>query len=1119
MIKFSGLNFTDPLNRIRAGALAVAQNIRSYLSGTLGLRNQLSTALFTLSAIPRSICRLNDTTPAGPGSGYTIISVDANGNVYAGATLVASGLSGNPVSIVPFRPNASVQPWAYIADIAAEGAVTLHTKFAISGNVTTFQCNGQIKVRSDGLAYKTGIKEPQVPPIVGTSTYTVTGTGTLPATAMPWTNRAGSNPNWNFGGTETAATTNPFVILTPVPGSTVTITITGTATVNGATHAPGDSAPTTADYPGNFLLSGGSAVVVVGAFTDSFGNVIGETASPTSGYIYNVGASATLTVPPNAQQLHLGIDSHGGTFAANSGSYAVSYSVSTSSIASNLALLGNATAYYWGDSPHSGGVASYLWKNPNDSGSATARSIGTASGSASNNSLIFDSTPEDGTVPVQWSTLDSTGAVTGSIPLFTPALETAGYQDFNCCITGSFFVPAAGNYTFTFQNKDQIMFGMGSGATNSAGAATGPLGQTISVVSALPLLYVSVPNGSGGAVTHSITVNCPNSGAYEYEIDWDYWEHTGRSLIVTASPTPGAGAATIPPLQSGVRTQVSYAVKYRSSLTGAQSNPSPASLVQVTPVIANTVQAPYSPDPQVDKVDYYRQDSGLANYTYIGTGPNDGLGGTIGGIVYNTAIIDELSDTGAAANQEMQYDDFEPVPSIDLPKSGVVNVSQGEITWVSGDQFNVRWLSGTIIEIGSPTQLAYSLYSRPTSATTMYIPSVPDGTNLVYNIAEPILANEPLPSMGGPTDNINFAYQCKDPYRPGTLYWCKGSNLDSWPDTNQQDVTDPSESLVNVVMSAGRGVLQSIKRAWVIMPNFYNAQATITGTDGSTWTLQDTGITRGLYMPWCLAVVGGGNILFRVNDGIHYSQRGLQSQSITDQDLYPIFPHESSDSTPSIPVPVVRNGITIYPPNDSNSQTQQINSVGQWGYWDYLGTDGNYHTLVFDFEAMGWMWDSYSTSATTRAGNIGESIQGVLVGCADSTVRQMISSGSTEAATGVIVTPAIGSEGFAHIGPGTTVEYSSNAAIILSFLAVDVNNGSYGPQPITLPSTGGAITKFKFNPTANKWKLLQFIFTFTDPTFQLYMEGFSVMLKPWGSTDSYTPVCSFSEHSGQGGQP
>jgi hypothetical protein len=328
----------------------------------------------------------------------------------------------------------------------------------------------------------------------------------------------------------------------------------------------------------------------------------------------------------------------------------------------------------------------------------------------------------------------------------------------------------------------------------------------------------------------------------------------------------------------------------------------------------------YSPDPQVDKVDYYRQDTGLENFTYVGTGPNTNP---------PTPITDALTDLEASTNQQMTFTDYEPVPSIDLPRSGHCNVAGGIITTLD-TPFDKRWLPGTVILIGSPTQLPYTFIARPLSTSQVAIPGVPDGTNLVWNIAEPILANQPLPYWFGPTDNINFVFAVGDALRPGTLYWSAGSNLDSWPQTNQLDVTDPSEALVNGAMSNGIGVLFSIRRAWIIEPNFFNALATVTGTSGSTWTLQATSISRGLFIPRCLAVEGGGNIFFRVDDGIHLSRRGAASISITDESLYPLFVHEGST-----PEPVVRKGVTIFPPDDSSPEGQQFSIQNGYLYYDY----------------------------------------------------------------------------------------------------------------------------------------------------------------------------------------
>ena len=335
-----------------------------------------------------------------------------------------------------------------------------------------------------------------------------------------------------------------------------------------------------------------------------------------------------------------------------------------------------------------------------------------------------------------------------------------------------------------------------------------------------------------------------------------------------------------------------------------------------------------STDPQVAKINFYRQGQGLSIPTFVGQGPNSA-----------TAFSDTLSDLAAASNPQLQFDNFEPFPSIDLPQTGTLsNAASNVLTWVSGGsvpagastQFNIRWLPGTVIIIGSPDGVAYSSVRRPSSATTWdftnndpTVPTIPDGTNLPYYIGAPPLAQQPLPYMFGITDNINFVFAVGDPLRPGTLYWCKGNNLDSAPDTNQLEVTDPGEPLVNGAMSNGLGVLFSIKRAWIIEPNFYNALATATGTTGSPWSaLQATAINRGLFIPRCIAVEGGGRIFFRVDDGISISIAGGADQSITDQTLYPLFAHEGST-----PQAVTRNGITISPPDDSQPQQQQFSNV------------------------------------------------------------------------------------------------------------------------------------------------------------------------------------------------
>jgi hypothetical protein len=1066
-LDFLGLDLLHPVDLMPPGKFPMAINVRRLIKGAIRGRNLLTGALYTLAAAVHSLRRINDSTPAGPASGYSIINgagtVLSIWNSTIGLVNVATGLSGNPVSIVPFRPNTSVRPFAYIADSAAQNSVTLITQYLINGDSVSFLSNGMMKVSSTGVCWKSGIKEPQTAPTVSTQNSSITTTGVLEATAIPWTNYDGANTDYDFGegnGLPNPGTPNPVdgtapFIVNCLNATTITITaLTGSAHINGATHGPSDSntawvVPANPGFPGQFIqvagtgLTPSTASVVLGAFTDGAGNVIPAGVAPLFvPSVVDVGAvigvANAITVPYGATDFQIGINSEGDTFNSNSGSFSISVEVTTNALPAYTAILGNLTLWYWGDSPNSGPVSAYIWKNPGDSGgSGPTRSTSNANGSTTGNSFIFDATFASGlpglpgvggpALPMEWTTLTPESVASGANAVFAAPITTTypnntQYTNFNFCVTGSIYFPASGHYTFKLTNHDDMIWGIGGGVTlisastsgsGEGGSATiSQYGQTITVVGGYPLLprqeYTS--GGGGDYAQTTVVINVPAAGIYPIEVDYDYWYHSGRILLIDASPTPGTSPTIIPPLPASVRQEVQYRYVYRSSATGAQSNPSPESTAEAVPVSANTITSIWSPDPQVDVVDYYRLDSVVSEFTYVATGPNDNAGsGT------NTPINDSLTDT-ELGSQLLEYDNFEPFPSIDLPQKGTCYVSGGVITWVSGGAiggsstgFNIRWLAGTEILIGSPTSLAYTFIARPTSGTTVAIPGVPDGGTaldpIAYEIPQPILAAQPLPYMWGPTDNVNYAFAVGDPLRPGTLYWCAGSNLDAAPDTNQQDVTDPGEPLVNGALTGGLGVLFSIKRGWLILPNSANAVATAQGVIGSTWTLQESSITRGLYMPRCVCVSGGGLVYFRVDDGVHISPYGSASNSITDDDLYPLFPHENEDGGTSVPQPVTIAGYTIYPPDDTKPQNQRFSWQNGYMYYDFIGTDDVAHTLVFDEAAMGWVYDLYTPPVTIHASNEGQSLQGTLAGCSDGTVRQMASAG-TEAATAVLLTPA-----------------------------------------------------------------------------------------------------------------
>ena len=87
---FEGLTSRDLKIALVPGFCALATNVRAYLKGGFALRNPLSIALFaSLPAPIHTIRRLNDSTPNGPASGYTLI-VGAGTSLYAWNSTIGS---------------------------------------------------------------------------------------------------------------------------------------------------------------------------------------------------------------------------------------------------------------------------------------------------------------------------------------------------------------------------------------------------------------------------------------------------------------------------------------------------------------------------------------------------------------------------------------------------------------------------------------------------------------------------------------------------------------------------------------------------------------------------------------------------------------------------------------------------------------------------------------------------------------------------------------------------------------------------------------------------------------------------------------------------------------------
>ena len=428
-------------------------------------------------------------------------------------------------------------------------------------------------------------------------------------------------------------------------------------------------------------------------------------------------------------------------------------------------------------------------------------------------------------------------------------------------------------------------------------------------------------------------------------------------------------------------------------LTGAESNPSPVMRTGLAGSNqAAVLTATPSTDPQVNTINWYRQGGSLAAAVFVGSGPNT-----------DAPFIDDLDDVTVENNNQLQFDNFEPWPSIDLPRAGTCSTNGFNVTWESGDKFNVRWLPGTLMTINGTV---YDLYNRPSSTTALEIlQNAGIQSNVPFQIQEPDLAAQPMRSMWGPTDNVNYAFGCRDPLRPGTLYFCNGNNLDAAAQTNQMEVTSPSEPLQNGVYVGGLSLVMSTERGWLTYPNFFSALATVTGIQGSAFTLVLSIADRGLFAAKGLTVDAGANAYFIGKDGIYISPGGTGSKSITDEDIYNLFPHEVTPGVFSVPKNVVLGGQTIYPPDFTNPDAMALSYSLGYIYFDYEDVNGNPRTLCFDVYAKGWVIDAYQFPATSHVEQEGLAM-GTLTGCSDGSVRQLVSEG-VEVQNAILLMPCM----------------------------------------------------------------------------------------------------------------
>lgn len=1004
-------------------------NVRTAEDGVIGPRTPLAAPYATNlggGTAVLSLHRMQDTTPLGPVSGYVYIAKSPIGGVYvvnSGEVNPAASLTGfsnKRVSIVPYRPSSSVQPWAYIGDTARMG-----------------------KVNSLKVGYNMGIAEPQSPAIAiigGVQYQSLAGFNAI----LPWV-------PFGTGGAITAGN----------PGTTVLATLYDSGASGEATLVLNIG---TTIAPNSVWYANANAALPL--FLEAF--IAAPSNTNIASIVYDTGTTGLATIVTTTLPATLQVGSV--------------YSLGGAEFVKVLSLVK--------------GVASATLR-------VSTQFTHVAAEAMTGNPSLRASIPLGGAVAVisQFDLTNTVGIGAGGIleqaPVNSGTLSTIlGSRQVQATDVLHFLVNVIGaaanitNCVITFNlDPNVIDFTTNAFQWTIAGGAF----SNVAVTDASVAVSALVRLGTNTALSLQTGVNAIKI-----------------VFTVTGSVTPVYLGLTLVgtygPTGTGANGSVVYRYIYRSA-EGAKSNPSPPMRFGVQPVASSVqLQASPSADPQVKYIDWYRgggsftQVNGVEEDHYVGTVPNTTPPAP------PITFTDALDDITASINPLLEFDNYEPFPSIDLPAAGVVNVSQYAVTFVSGTPFNVRWAPGTLINIGGTV---FNLFNRPASVSALTILQN-GGTqlNVPYSITAPVLLAQPLPALWGPTDNAGFLFGCGDFLRPGTLYFTKGNNADSAPQTNSIEATGPDEPLMNGVIVNGLSLVFSTERAWWAYPNFSNVTATLIGTVGTPFYLIETISNRGLFARFGLCTDGGGTVYFVSKDGIYKAAGGAAAVCITDS-IYSLFPHESSAQIP-IPVPffaLTTPGYTVNPPNYSNPGGMVLAFAEDRLYFDYQDAAGAYWSLVMDVRTGVWGVDNYPSSASVHAPADGNAI-GSAIGCVDGSIRQFDGS-AAETYISLLQSAMLSSSapGYQH-AKEFEIEYSTQSGPTGPQFMVNVDPQGIEPPIVNLPT---AVTQSKQYSTigASKFKLAQYSLVWTKSNLRLWAGKFELKLGAWGGADGYRTVNPF----------
>ena len=367
------------------------------------------------------------------------------------------------------------------------------------------------------------------------------------------------------------------------------------------------------------------------------------------------------------------------------------------------------------------------------------------------------------------------------------------------------------------------------------------------------------------------------------------------------------------------------------------------------------------PDPQVRYLDVFRFGGSLDEFIYVGTCSN----------VSGAQVFDIFADADIAANFQAPGDDNQPFLSTDLSQNGTCTVTSagtglgGTMTITAGSLFRPYDATGDApyYLIGNQVNIdgsLYTFYRSPTSTTVVeLLEDVTARAGVAWSLESPTMAHQPLPCTWGPFGGgaqgvVNFGVG--DALNSGAIYWTKGNHPESHPAANSLNITSAAEPLMNGALYNGNSYVFSTLRMFV------SVYPTLGGN--TDFIALECPNSKGLFARWAICVTPVG-IAFLNKDGIYITAGGAPG-SITDEDLYVIFPHEGTSSS-SFPTIDGLNGASFSPPDFTMPDQMRLAYGDGYLYFDYTDQSGAQKTLVYQFDSKCWVSrDTYAQNGISH---------------------------------------------------------------------------------------------------------------------------------------------------------